>query len=198
MAQTFIDDADAQFAEHVPYHRSLAEIEAAYATASSPLVEGVLELVVRRPAELEREVVEVAELTEADGLVGDNWATRSVKSTPDGSPDPLRQLTIMNARALEAVAGSRDRWQLAGDQLIVDLDLSIDNLAAGSRLLIGGAEVEVSVPPHVGCSKFSGRFGLDALRFVSSREGKRRRLRGLNARVIRPGPVRRGDRVVKL
>jgi MOSC domain-containing protein YiiM len=198
MAQTFTDDADAQFGEHVRYHRSLAEIEAAYATASSPLVEGVLELVVRRPAELEREVVDVAELTEAEGLVGDNWATRPVKSTPDGSPDPLRQLTIMNARALEAVAGSRDRWQLAGDQLIVDLDLSMDNLPAGSRLRIGRAEVEVSVPPHVGCAKFSGRFGLDALRFVSSREGKRRRLRGLNARVIRPGPVRRGDRVVKL
>jgi hypothetical protein len=34
----------------------------------------------------------------------------------------------MNSRALATVAGARDRWQLAGDQLIVDLDLSIDNL----------------------------------------------------------------------
>jgi hypothetical protein len=56
----------------------------------------------------------------------------------------------------------------------------------------------VSVPPHTGCEKFSGRFGLDALRFVSTREGKRRRMRGLNAWVVTPGQVRVGDRVVKL
>jgi MOSC domain-containing protein YiiM len=198
MAQASIEPTNADFAEHVPYHRTLPEIAAAYERARSPLDEGVLELLVRRPAELEREVVEVAELTTTDGLVGDNWATRPVKSTPDGRPDPFRQLTLMSSRALDAVAGSRDRWHLAGDQLIVDLDLSIDNLPAGSRLRIGTAEVEVSQPPHVGCAKFAGRYGLDALRFVSSREGKRQRRRGLNARVVRSGWVRRGDRIVTI
>jgi MOSC domain-containing protein YiiM len=197
MGQT-VTDSDAEYSEHVPHHRELAEIEGAYDERSSPLTEGTLELVVSRPAEFERRVLEVGELSETEGLVGDNWASRPTKSTPDGLPDPLRQLTIMNARVLAAVAGSRERWQLAGDQLIVDLDLSFDNLPAGARLRIGAAEVEVSEPPHRGCAKFSGRFGLDALRFVSTREGRHQRRRGLNARVIRPGRIRSGDPVVKL
>jgi MOSC domain-containing protein YiiM len=191
-------DAEEQYAAHVPFHRTLAEIETAYAGSVSARVDGVLELIVRRPAEREREVVDAAELTRAEGLVGDSWVSRRSKSTPDGAPDPLRQLTIMNARALDAVAGSPDRWRLAGDQLIVSLDLSVENLPAGSRLRIGDAEVEVSKPPHVGCEKFSGRFGLDALRFVSTRDGKAQRRRGLNAQVVRPGLIRRGDAVVKL
>jgi MOSC domain-containing protein YiiM len=198
MTQTHPDAVDVEHAENVAFHRSLVEIQAAYEDGASPLLEGVVELVVRPPAERRREVVEVAELTESDGLVGDNWATRPVKSTPDGAPDPRRQLTIMSARALSAVAGTPERWPLAGDQLIVDLDLSFDRLPAGSRLQIGAAQVEVSEPPHTGCAKFAGRFGLDALRFVSSREGKRRRLRGLNARVVRSGLVRRGDRIGRL
>ncbi len=193
-----VNDSDAEYSEHVPRYRELAEIESAYAAGTSPLTEGTLEVVVSRPAEFERRVLEVGELSETEGLVGDNWASRPTKSTPDGSPDPLRQLTIMNARVLAAVAGSRERWQLAGDQLIVDLDLSFDNLPAGARLRIGAAEVEVSEPPHAGCAKFSGRFGLDALRFVSTREGRHQRRRGLNARVIRPGRIRTGDPVVKL
>lgn len=197
MTQELVD-SDARFAEHVPYHRSLAGIESAFAATSAPVVEGSLELIVRRPAEYEREVLEVGELTQADGLVGDNWRLRSTTATPDGSPDPLRQLTIISARALEAVAGLIERWPLAGDQLVVDLDLSVDNLPAGTRLKIGAAEVEVTEPPHRGCKKFSGRFGIEALRFVSTREGRRLRLRGLNARVLQPGPVRRRDPVVKL
>lgn len=191
-------DSDEQYDMHTPHHRTLAEIESAHAVDGSPPVEGVVELIVRRPGEHEREVIDVGVLTREEGLVGDSWVSRPAKTTPDRSPDPLRQLTIMNARVLDAVSGARDRWHLAGDQLIVDLDLSIDNLPAGSRLRLGTAEVEVSEPPHVGCAKFSGRFGLDALRFVSTRDGKRQRRRGLNARVTRPGTLRRGDPIVKL
>jgi hypothetical protein len=197
MTQELVD-SDAPFAEHVPHHRSLAEIESAFAATSAPLAEGSLDMIVRRPAELQREVLEVGELTQTDGLVGDSWRLRPTTETPDGSPDPLRQLTIISARALDAVAGPVGRWHFAGDQLVVDLDLSVDNLPAGTRLKIGAAEVEVTEPPHRGCKKFSGRFGVEALRFVSTREGRRLRLRGLHARVLQPGQVRRGDRVVKL
>ena len=195
MAQPLVDTEDG-YDEHVPYHRTLQELETAYAAVgTSPQTEGTVELIVRRPAEREREVLEVGELSRTEGLVGDSWASRPSKSTPDGSPDPLRQLTIMNSRVLATVARTPDRWRLAGDQLIVDLDLSIDNLPPGTRLRIGTAEVEVSEPPHTGCAKFSGRFGVDALRFVSNREGKRQRRRGLNASVITAGTVRAGDRV---
>jgi hypothetical protein len=197
MAQELVE-SDARFAEHVPFHRSLVEIESAFAATSAPRVDGSLELIVRRPAELEREVLEFGELTPTDGLVGDSWRLRPTSETPDGAPDPLRQLTIISARALDAVAGPVERWHFAGDQLVVDLDLSVDNLPAGTRLRIGATEVEVTEPPHRGCKKFSGRFGVEALRFVSTRQGRRQRLRGLHARVLRPGQVRRGDPVVKL
>lgn len=58
--------------------------------------------------------------------------------------------------------------------------------------------LEASTKPHRGCPKFSARFGHEALAFVSSEEGRRARLRGLNARVVEGGAVRVGDSVVKL
>ena len=52
--------------------------------------------------------------------------------------------------------------------------------------------------PHLGCGKFSRRFGVDALKFVNSHEGRQLRLRGVNTRVVVAGPIRPGDRVSKL
>ena len=99
----------------------------------------------------------------------------------------------MNARAAAAVAGDVSRWPLAGDQIYVDFDISVEHLPPGTRLTIGDAEIEVSEKPHTGCDKFSGRFGKDALRFVSTPEGRRLRLRGMNARITKSGTVRVGD-----
>jgi MOSC domain-containing protein YiiM len=104
----------------------------------------------------------------------------------------------MNARAAEAIAGDRDRWALAGDQLYVDLDISQANLPPGSRIQIGTAVIEFSEPPHTGCSKFSARYGNDAQRFVNSPTGRELRLRGANCRVVVAGTVRAGDAIRKL
>ena len=102
----------------------------------------------------------------------------------------------MGSRVVDLLAGGdRTAWPLAGDQLYVDLDLGVANLPAGTQLAIGDAVIEVTEPAHTGCAKFSARFGSDALRFVNSPEGRALRLRGLNARVVRPGTVRRGDAV---
>ena len=103
----------------------------------------------------------------------------------------------MNARCVALLAGDVNRWPLAGDQLYVDMDLSSVNLPAGSRLRAGTVLLEVSDKPHTGCSKFSARFGVEALAFVSTVEGKAMRLRGMNCRVIESGVVRTGDRVAK-
>jgi MOSC domain-containing protein YiiM len=164
----------------------------------SPPDGGVVELIVRRPAIDEREMLAVATLDVAAGLVGDNWRARGSTGTADGSAHPGMQLTVMNARAALLVAQHPGRRMLAGDQLYVDLDLSPANLPAGTRLAVGSAVIEVSEEPHLGCVKFAARFGKDALRFVNSQAGRGLRLRGLNARILTSGTVRPGDRVSKL
>jgi len=164
----------------------------------APHDNGVVDLVVRRPAEDEREILTEATLDPVVGLVGDLWPTRGSSRTPDGSAHPGMQLTLMNARAAAVIAGDRDRWPLAGDQLYVDLDLSGENLPAGTRLAIGTAIVEVTDQPHTGCAKFSARFGRDALKFVNSTEGRALNLRGINTSIVEAGVVRVGDVIKKL
>lgn len=164
----------------------------------APADGGTVELIARRPAEDEREVLSEARLNARDGLEGDTWRVRGSSRTPDGGPNPEAQLTLMSARAAAAIAGERERWPLAGDQLYVDLDLSLANLPPGSRVQIGSAVIEFSEIPHTGCAKFSARFGIDALRFVNSPIGRDLRLRGANCRVVVAGTVRPGDSIRKL
>jgi hypothetical protein len=161
----------------------------------SPADRGTLELIVRRPAENEREVLAEAELAPGEGLIGDNWRARGSRATEDGSAHPDMQITLMNARAAALVAGDPDRRQLAGDQLFVDFDLSSGNLPPGTRLRLGSATIEVSDQPHLGCGKFAARFGVDALKFVNSAVGRELNLRGVNARVVVGGPIRTGDQI---
>jgi hypothetical protein len=180
-------------------HLTMAELEAGLdEIRQSPRDEGVLQLIVRRPQIEEREVLETGELDPTTGLVGDSWISRGSSRTADGSAHPDLQLNIMNARVAALVAQARDRWQLAGDQLFIDLDLSAENLPAGTRLAIGSAVVEVTPPPHTGCKKFVSRFGLDAMKFVNSAVGRELHLRGINARVIQPGVIRVGQLAKKL
>jgi hypothetical protein len=180
-------------------HLSLAHLEARLPEIRrSPVDGGRIELIVRRPAEGERELVDEARLDETEGLVGDNWRTRGSRATEDGSAHPDLQLTLTNARAIALVAQHRDRWALAGDQLYVDLDLSEANLPAGTRLQVGSAVIEITALPHTGCGKFVRRFGVDAMKFVNSTVGRELNLRGRNARIVTGGTVRAGDAVRKL
>lgn len=175
-------------------HLTTAELEAGLdAIRQSPKDEGVLEMIVRRPRVDEREVLQEGELDVDDGLAGDSWKRRTSSRTPDGSAHPDMQLNIMNSRVIALVAGDKDRWQLAGDQLFIDLDLSAENLPAGTQIEVGSAVIEVTPPPHLGCHKFVARFGLDAMKFVNSPVGRELHLRGINAKVVQPGSIRVGD-----
>ncbi len=174
-------------ADHATTEELLAGLDHVRAAPSD---RGTVELIVRRPAVDEREVVEEGELDLVVGLIGDRWHLGA-------SPINDAQLTLMNARATELIARARERWPLAGDQLYVDLDLSVDNLPAGSRLAVGEAVIEITAVPHTGCAKFSARFGTDALKFVNKSPGRELRLRGANARVVTPGPIRAGDTIAK-
>jgi len=159
----------------------------------SPKDEGVLDLIVRRPQTDEREVLQQGELDVAKGLVGDSWSTRASARTADGSAHLDLQINIMNSRVIALVAQHKSRWQLAGDQLYIDLDLSEDNLPPGTRLTLGSAIIEVTALPHTGCHKFVSRFGIDAMKFVNSTVGQQLHLRGINARVVQAGVIRVGE-----
>lgn len=164
----------------------------------SPANEGTIEMIVVRPAVDLREIVSEARIDGVVGVVGDTWSERQSSSTPDGSPNPEKQVILINTRAIDLIAQERERWALAGDQLYIDLDMSEENLPAGSRIAVGSAVLEVSAQPHLGCAKFTARFGLDAMRFVNSPVGRQLRLRGVNTKVVEPGVVRVGDIAVKL
>lgn len=172
---------------------TFAELEAGLDDIrQSPRNGGVLVMIVRRPRTDAREIVETGELDLIQGLIGDNWFAAG------SSSDLAMQLTVMNSRTLALVAQTKDRWPLAGDQLIVDLDLSDENLPPGSRLAIGNAVIEITAEPHTGCRKFSARYGPDATKFVNSRVGKQLHLRGVNAKVVQAGKIRVGDMATKL
>ena len=143
-------------------------------------------------------IVVEGELSREMGLNGDRWGHGSHKRLADGTPDPRTQLTLINARLLRRLSADEQRQSLAGDQLVVDLDLSVANLPIGQRLRVGEAVIEISDIPHNGCHKFRERFGEAALRLVNSPRGKSMRLRGVYARVESRVRIRQGDSIVKL
>jgi MOSC domain-containing protein YiiM len=166
---------------------------------ASPADVGTVELVARRPSEGERELLDEGTLDLEQGLVGDRWRPAVAGAHGDGDDGRLAQVTLMNARVVDLLAGGdRDRWALAGDQLYVDLDLRQENLPPGTRLRVGSATLEVTDVPHTGCAKFTARFGSAATRFVNATDRRDLRLRGLNTRIVEPGTVRPGDTIRKL
>lgn len=179
----------ATFVKRVSLEAGLDHIRA------SPTDNGTLEMIVRRPEVGEREMLSEGLLDLAEGLVGDMWQWRGSRDKIIGTPDLNRQITVMNARCAALVAQDRERWQLAGDQLYVDFDLSVANVPPRTRLQIGSAVIEATTELHLGCSKFRTRFGWDAVLFVNSRVGRELRLRGMSAKIVTGGLIRTGDKV---
>ena len=180
-------------------HLSAADLEAGLdEIRNSPKDHSVLDLIVSRPEEDAREVMELADLHIEVGLVGDTWRDRPSARSGDGKAHPDMQITMMNSRVASLVAHSKDRWPLSGDQLFVDLDLSKSNLPPGTRISVGSAILEVTDQPHTGCKKFAARFGVEALKLISSPTGKELQLRGINLKVVQGGEIKPGDSVKKL
>jgi hypothetical protein len=179
--------------------RSRSELEDGLSTVeAAPTDAGRLASIVARPAIEERELVETARFEPGAGMSGDNWREKPTSKT--GAPDPLAEVTLMNARAAKLVAGSSEPadWAPAGDQLYADLDISVANMPPGTRLAVGSAILEVTEEPHLGCGKFISRFGVDAMKFVNSDRGRELRLRGVNLRIVEPGEAAVGDEIKRL
>jgi MOSC domain-containing protein YiiM len=166
---------------------------------ASPRDDGRVKAIFVRPKENERQPLTTVSLSPEGGIAGDRWATNHWQKLPDGRPDPQSQISLMNARILRLIAGEEDAMCLAGDNLILDLDLSVENLPAGSRLQIGSdVVIEFTLQSHTGCWKFSRRFGQQAREFVNSPRGKALNLRGRFASVFHGGTIQVGDPVRKV
>ncbi len=146
---------------------------------------GRVALLMRRNPGGQREILDRAELQPEPGVPGDSWS-RSTNRNPD------MQIATMQKGVAELIANGQP-LSLFGDCLILDLDLSTDNLPVGSRVKVGNSLLEVTPEAHNGCTKFRARFGADALRFVSMRELRYRNLRGIYMRVVEAGDVATGD-----
>lgn len=177
---------------------TVSEQLTALVEAGFPKQQGTLDAIFIRPVTEEREDLEEAELLKSDGVKGDRWRPTASKRLPDGSPDPRTQITMMNRRVLDCVSGGRDRWALAGDQLIVDLDVSEANLPVGQQLRVGDAVVEVTDIPHTGCAKFRRRYGNEALDYINGDGRENLRLRGVYVKVVEEATVRVGDAIEKI
>jgi hypothetical protein len=183
-----------------PNHRTMMELERGIGEVlRSPTSDGALTTIFVRPKPNERNQLETAKLSPEGGIDGDRWFNESFCHESSGASDPRCQVSLMNSRYLEHIAAGKDSMCLAGDNLIVDLDLSDENLATGSRLAIGDEVIiEISDVKHTGCSKFRQRYGQDALTFTNNERGRQLHLRGRYAKIIEGGTIHVGDSVRKL
>ena len=165
---------------------------------ASPKNQGELKAIFIRPEVNQREQLTAARLSPEGGVEGDRWATSTTLRLADGTPDPRTQVSLMNVRILQLIANAEDRIALAGDNLIVDLDLSEGNLSVGQKLAVGEVTLQVTDVPHTGCDKFADRFGSDAVRYVNASATKPLHLRGIYAQVLTAGTLRVGQVVRKV
>jgi len=185
----------AQKIKHLTPEKLLAGLDE---VRNSPQDNGTVEMIVIRPTEGERVVLDRCEFSAAQGIHGDRWPKECWKTLPDGRSDPDVQLTLTNSRNIHRIAQDRARWSLSGDGLYVDLDLSEDNIPRGQRLAVGSVILEATAGWQYACGKYVEWYGRDAAAHVNSALGKQLRLRGIFAKIVQDGIVTVGDVIRKI
>ncbi|MCK6520105.1 MOSC domain-containing protein [Myxococcota bacterium] len=169
-------------------HLPLERLRAALAALPAPPRDlGTVALVVERHPDDARRTPAVGVFAPGEGLRGDRWSLSERRH-------PEAEVTLMRADVARLVCNGQD-LSLPGDNLLVELDLSAENLPAGSKLQVGEVLLEITAKPHTGCLKFERRFGADARALTALDDLKPLRLRGIHARVVSGGAVRPGDAV---
>ena len=166
--------------------------------AAAPKETGTVDLIVMRPERGARVQPASIDVSAAGGLAGDHWKGGTGYAQADGTGDPDAQICMMMSGCIEAIAGPKENWAPAGDNLFLDMDLTPANMPPGTRFAIGTAEFVVTELPHNGCEAFIDRYGRDACLFVNTGKGKDLRLRGIYARVTKDGTISVADTVTKL
>lgn len=129
------------------------------------------------------------------GVAGDRWSRdQRAGEKLYGQRYQEMQIAAMEAPVAQLIANGQP-LTLFGDNLLLELDLSGENVPTGSQLRMGSATLEVTPFPHNGCDKFRDRFGSDALRFVSQKSLRLQNLRGIYLRVMNEGLLTVGDKV---
>lgn len=160
---------------------------------AAPRDAGAVRLLCVRPKPNARTFPQVLTLTRAAGVSGDFEMTRPWLTLPDGRADPQIQVSIIAWRVLELCWRDRDRVAHPGDNIAVDMNLTEDNLPAGTLLAAGSAVLRVSREPNEGCAKWKVRCGRDAYDWTTAADHLPLRLRGLFCSVERDGELRLGD-----
>ena len=137
-------------------------------------------------------------LTRAQGVVGDFEMTTPWLTLEDGTPDPRIQVSLLPQRVLDLCWRDRETRAHPGDQIIADLNMSLENLPTGSLLRVGTAVLRVSDLWNDGCVKWKVRCGKAAYDWVRAPAHEALRLRGIFCAVEADGEVAVGDRIVRL
>lgn len=174
-------------------HLTESELEQRFSDlAGSPLDEGEVTLLLSRPGSGQRSMPDRVLLSGESGMPDDRWTQLPVTDKTGNM-----QLSVMETAVAELIANGQDLC-LFGDNLTFDLDISEQNLPIGSVLQAGEARLEVTPEPHTGCDQYRFRFGRAALRYISHKQRRAQRLRGVYMKVIQDGVVCVGDKITVL
>ena len=183
-----------------PEHPVTTEALAAALPAilAAPRDMGVVRLLCARPKPNARTFPDALVLTRAQGVAGDFEMSRPWLTLPDGSPDPQIQVSIIPWQVLDLVWRDRDRVAHPGDNIAVEMNLTAENLPAGTLLAAGTAVLRISAEPNDGCAKWKVRYGRAAYAWTTATQHLPLRLRGLFCSVEQDGELRLGDTLHRL
>lgn len=165
---------------------------------AAPCSAGPVTMLLYRRKYNDRVFTDRLRLTRSGGVENDFEMDNPWLKRADGTPDRRIQVSLLPSRVLDLCWRNRDKIDHPGDQIVADLNMSLDNLPANSLLRVGTAVLCVSDLWNGGCAKWRARCGRPAYDWIRDPKNERLRLRGIFCSVEEDGEVGIGDRIVKL